>query len=187
MNALKQRITTALDSLTSREQLLAVGLIAVILMMIMGFGSYLVNRDIERREKRIAAKITKLKQVADLRSDYKRRLSEQKRIANQVQRNNSMRILSYLENLSQKASIELKNASARQGAATGSDLVKEEAAEVKINNVSLDRLYDFLRRIEEGNPLVKIRRMRVETRFDNPEMLDAVVTVGTYKTTGGGS
>ena len=78
-------------------------------------------------------------------------------------------------------------ASERQGEATGSDLVKEEAAEVKINNVSLDRLYDFLRRIEEGNPLVKIRRMRVETRFDNPEMLDAVVTVGTYKTTGDGS
>ena len=47
----------------------------------------------------------------------------------------------------------------------------------------LDRLYDFLRRIEEGNPLVKVRRVKIKTRFDNKQRLDAVVTVGTYKTT----
>ena len=187
MRALIDRVAAAFDSLTSREQLASVGLAALLVLMTLGFGSYLLGRDIERREKRIAAKISKLKEVAELRSDYKRRLAEQKRIANQVKGNNKMRILSYLENLSGKAYIELKNASERQGEPTGSDFVKEEAAEVKITDVSLDRLHDFLRRIEEGNPLVKVRRLRVETRFDNPEMLDAVVTVGTFKTTGEGS
>ncbi len=187
MNALIDRISSSFDSLTAREQLMSVGLVAAILAMIMGFGGYVVGRDIDSREKRIVAKIGKLKEVAALRSDYKRRLGEQQRIANQVKRNNNMRILSYLEGLSSKADLELKGVSEPQGENTGSDLVKEEAAEVKITNVSIDRLHDFLRRIEEGNPLVKVRRLRVETRFDNPEMLDAVVRVGTFKTTGEGS
>ena len=147
------------------------------------FGGYFVNKDLKAREKRIAAKSEKLKEIAQLRSDYKRRLAEQQRIANQVRRNNNMRLLSYLENLSEKSNLSLKNATDRPGEATGSDQVKEEMAEVRVDNVSLDRLHDFLRRIEEGNPLVKVRRLKIKSRYDNKEMLDVSITVGTYKTT----
>ena len=36
----------------------------------------------------------------------------------------------------------------------------------------LRRVCDFLRRIEEGNPLVKVRRVKIKTRFDNKQRLD---------------
>ncbi len=65
----------------------------------------------------------------------------------------------------------------------GSDALKEEDAEITVKNVSIDRLYDFLKRIEEGNPLVKVRHLKVRKRFDNAKRLDATVTVGTFKTT----
>ena len=60
-------------------------------------------------------------------------------------------------------------------------MLKEVAAEVSVQNVSIDRLYDFLKRIEAGNRLVKVRKLEIKTRFDNPKMLDAKVTVGTFK------
>lgn len=183
MKDLLNQITVAFDNLSAREQVLVLAMCTAIFGMIIGFGGYIVNRDLAKRERRITAKSGKLEEIGQLRSDYKRRLAEQNRIASEVRRNNNMRILSYLENLSTEAGLTLKGASERQGEPTGSDAVKEEAAEVRIDNVSIDRLDDFLRRIERGNPLVKVRRLKIKSRFDNPKMLDASVTVGTYKTT----
>lgn len=175
------QLTAAFERLSGREQGMVLFMIVAILGMIFGFGGYFVNKDLTARSKRIAAKTNKLEEIGRLRTDYQRRLNEQKRIANEVRSNKSMRILSYLEDLSKKANIELGNASERGGEPTGSDLVKEEAAEVMIKNVSLDRLYDFLERIEKGNRLVKVRRLKIKKRFDNNKMLDATVTVGTFK------
>ena len=98
-------------------------------------------------------------------------------------RNNKTRLLSYIEEVSKQANTQIKNASERSGQPTGSDLLKEEAAEVTVENVSIDRLYDFLERLEQGNRLVRIRKLEIKARFDNAKMLDAKVTVGTFKTT----
>ena len=184
MRGLIERSQSAFDSLSSREQIMVLGMFGAILFMIIGMGGYMIRRDLIARERRIEVKTKKLEEAAALRSDYQRRLGEQQRIAEEIKRNNDVRLLSLLESLSQQSNVSLKNALERPGESTGSDLVKEETAEVKITDVSLDRLHDFLKRIEEGNQLVKVRRLRIKTRFDNHEMLDAVITVGTYKTTG---
>jgi hypothetical protein len=183
MKDLLRQIGTAFENLSSREQGLVVLMCAALFAMVLGFGGYFVNRDLAKRDRRIAAKAEKLVEIGALRSDYKRRLAEQNRLAGEVRRNNNVRILSYLEGLATAAGLTLRGASERQGEATGSDAVKEEAAEVRIDDVSLDRLNDFLHRIETGNPLVKVRRLKIKNRFDNKQRLDAVVTVGTYKTT----
>ncbi len=183
MKAKLSQFAVAFERLSGREQVMVIVMIVGLIGMIVGFGGYFVNKDLHAKHRRIEAKMEKLKEIAELRGDYQRRLNEQKRLADEVRRNKDTRILSYLEGLSKKANIELKNASERQGEATGSDLVKEEAAEVMIQNVSLDRLNEFLKQIEEGNHLVKIRRLKIKTRFDNKEMLDANVTVGTFKPT----
>ncbi len=170
------------ERLSGREQLMVVFLVAAILVMFFGFGGYFVNRGVAARQLRIEAKEKKLAQVGELRSDYQRRLTDQRRVANRVRSNNRLRILSYLEDKGKLAGIELANIRDRPGESTGSEQVKEEAAEVLLRNVSLDRLYNFLKQVEQGNPLVKVRRLKIKQRFDNKEMLDATVTVGTFKT-----
>ncbi len=160
---------------------MVVVMVTTILAMILLFCGYLINRDFERREARISAKVEKLGEVASLRSDYKRKLAEQQRLAAEVRKNGSTRILSYLESMASKAAIDLANVSERRGEPTGSDQVREEAAAIEIREVSIDRLDRFLESIEAGNRLVKVRRLKVKKRFDNPELLDATVTVGTFK------
>ena len=178
-----EQLSAAFERLSAREQGMALFLIAAILLMVFGFGGYFVNRSLTARQKRIVAKENKLVEVGELRTDYQRRLNEQKRIASQVRRNNRLRLLSYLEDKGKQSGIELKNVRKRPGEATGSEQVKEEAAEVTVKNVSLDRLYEFLKQVEQGNPLVKVRRLKIKQRFDNKEKLDASITVGTFKTT----
>ena len=180
-----EALTTAYERLSAREQMMTLFLALAFIGAIVGFGGFLVNRDLDLREKRIAAKADKLKEIAALRTDYQRRLADQNRLAAEVKQNSSIRILSYLEELARKANLDLGNAAERSGGATGSEQVREEAAEVTVKNVSLDRLYEFLRQIEQGNPLVKVRQLKIQTRFDNKEMLDASITVGTFKPANG--
>ncbi len=175
------RLGAAFERLSGREQILAVLMSFLLGGMILGFGGWLVNRDLTARDKRINSKVTRLKEIGELRGDYQRRLDEQARIAQEVRSNNGTRLLSYLDGLAQAAGVQLGNAAERPGEPTGSEQVKEEMAEVNIKNVSLDRLHKFLADIEEGNRLVKVRRLRIKTRFDNKQMLDATVTVGTFK------
>lgn len=171
------------ERLSSREQGLAIFLIAMLISLAVGMSTYVINKDLKRRETRISAKLTQLEVLAGLKSDYQRRLADQKRLAAKIRNNNKTRLLSYIETVSKQANTEIKNASERAGKPTGSDLLKEVAAEVRVENVSIDRLHDFLKRIEEGNDLVKVRELQIETRFDNAKMLNAKVTVGTFKTT----
>lgn len=177
-------LATAFERLSAREQGMVLFLSLAFIGIIFGFGGFLVNRDLDTRKKRIEAKAEQLREIAELRGDYQRRLAEQNRLATEVKGNQNLRILSYLEDLSKKANISLGNAQERQGTPTGSEQVKEEAAEVMVQNVSLDRLYEFLRQIEQGNPLVKVRQLKIKTRFDDKTMLDASITVGTFKPAG---
>lgn len=178
-------LTVTFERLSGREQIMSLFLVCAVLGMAVGWTTYFVNKDLTNRELRLADKTKKLGELMTLRSDYQRRLADQKRIADQIRKNNTVRLLSYIEDVSAKANIELGNAAERSGEPTGSELLKEEAAEVTIRKVSMDRLYKFMSEIERTNQLVKIRRLKIKTRFDDPKMLDATVTIGTLKTTDG--
>ena len=181
MNKFFADLSASFERLSAREQIMVFGLVLAIILMFVGFGSYFVSRDLDAREKRIDAKMRKLAEVSSLRSDYQRRLAEQRRLAQEVRNNRNKQLLSYLEEQSRQANIELQNASERRGESTGSDRVIEEVAVVQIKQVSLDRLDAFLKAIEEGSRLVKVRRLKVEKNFEQPKMLDATITVGTFK------
>ena len=170
------------ERLSGREQVTTLVLVLALSTLMVGSGAYFVNKDLSRREARISAKLKSLKKLAGLRSDYRRRLADQRRLAAQIRANNKTRLLSYIEKVSKEASTPIKNAAERGGQPTGSELLREVAAEVTVENVSIDRLYDFLDRLEKGNKMIKVRKLDIKARFDNQKMLNAKVTVGTFKT-----
>lgn len=174
-------LTAAFGRLSSREQLMVLFVGLGLCFIVLFFGGFVVSKDLRSKDVRITAKAKSLAEVGSLRTDYARRLASQNRLAEQIRQNGHVRLLSYLEEVGKAANVSLDNAAERGGQTFG-DLLKEESAEVRVSNVSMDRLYDFLRRIEEGNQLVKVRRLKVKKRYDNPQRLDATVTVGTFKT-----
>lgn len=177
----------AFDRLSSREQSLLLLIIVLVLGGIVGFGSFFTSRSLARQEKRIEAKLGQLREVAELRADYQARLREQQRLTNEVRANGTTRILSLVEKVARDSGIELKNAAQRPGQPTGSPEVREETAKVTVEAVSLDRLDDFLKRLDEANRLVVIRGLRIKPNYEKSKRLDATVTVGTFKASGGRS
>lgn len=183
MSSLFDRIATSFERLSRREQVMVAFVVISAFTMVVGLGWYFTSRDLAKREKRIAAKLSQLEQVAGLRGDYQRRLADQNRIASEIRRNNTMRLLSYIEDTAKRSSIEIGNAQERAGSLIGGGILKEEDAEITVRDVSIDRLYDFLKRLEEGNVLVRVRQLKVKKRYADPKRLEATITVGTFKTT----
>lgn len=182
MKKLLNEVRAAFDGLSAREQVMVFGLVVALIAMLVGFGGYFVSKDMERREKRIAAKIDKLQEVAALRSDYQRKLAEQRALAQRVKRNANTRLSSYLNRLAEQANVDIRDVRERPGESTGTDKVVELAAVLEVQGVSMDRLDKFLRSIEAGNDLVKIRALDIAKQYDSPELLNATITVGTFKT-----
>ena len=59
--------------------------------------------------------------------------------------------------------------------------VKEVIVEVIVNKVSIDKLMNFLTKIEEGNSLVKVQKLKIQTRFDDSTILYSTFSVATYQ------
>ena len=181
MKTLTDKVFASFERLSGREQIMVLAIVVCVLAMVLFLGGYGIRKDLKQRRTRISAKTEKLEEIAALKGDYQRRLAEQNRLAEEVQKNEGFSLLSYLEDVSNKAQIELGNATPRNGEKTNSDQVQEEAAEVKVRGVSLDRLYEFMRLVEEGNRLVVVRRLKIKHNYQDDKKLDAAITIGTFK------
>ena len=54
---------------------------------------------------------------------------------------------------------------------------REESVEIKLEKIRLDQLVQLLYEIESANAFLKVKTLRVKTRFDNKSELDAVMTI----------
>jgi hypothetical protein len=46
--------------------------------------------------------------------------------------------------------------------------------------VSLSKLVDFIYKVENSGHLLKVKRLRIKTRYDNPDLLNVTLQVTTY-------
>ena len=60
------------------------------------------------------------------------------------------------------------------------DLI-EEGVEIRLEKLQLQQLVELLYQFESQKQAVKVSQLRVRTRFDNPELLDTVMTLSRFK------
>jgi general secretion pathway protein M len=70
------------------------------------------------------------------------------------------------------------------GAPVELDGVMEESVEVNLVRIELGKLARLIQGLERGPGLVKVRRLRIATRTDDPKLVDATVVVATYQLKG---
>jgi len=70
------------------------------------------------------------------------------------------------------------------GAPNDLDGVMEESVEVNLVRIELGKLAQLIQGLERGPGLVKVRRLRIATRTDDPRLVDASVVVATYQLKG---
>jgi general secretion pathway protein M len=66
------------------------------------------------------------------------------------------------------------------GAPVETEGLKEESVEVNLPRLDMARLARLLQALEGGPGVVKVRRIRVTTRTDDPALVDVTLVVATY-------
>jgi general secretion pathway protein M len=180
LQGLKASLSTSFSTLTQRERRLVVaaGVAVSVFVIFMVLFSFSSKADGIRR--RTQEKLLKLEEVQALAGGYRDRAAAQEALERQLQASN-VRLISYLEEKSKKAGLELPSFNPKPEVPLEGSRILENAVELTLTDVKLNRLVDFLTAVEAGPGLVKVKHLRLEPRIQN-ETVTAWLTVVTYHT-----
>jgi len=169
-------------NLSQRDQrvLIAAGAFFVLLFLYLGVDSVLQGYD--KLEGRIATKRGEIEKITLLREQYMeahKQLADIKAKLDRMEKGFS--VLSFIEDLANKQNIRENIGSVKPKRIPLNDNYDENIVELKMNNVSLSELVDFIYKIENSGHLLKVKRLRIKTRYDNRDLLNVTMQVTTYK------
>ena len=137
-------------------------------------------------DRRISQKTVELKEISTLRQEYleiKERMEELKE--NVQRRGKAFSLFSHLESLAGKTLIKGNIASMKPQSSPIGEHYKESSVEVKLESITTRQLVDYLFHIENSEAFLRIKRLHLKKRHDNPKYLDATFLVSTYETSAG--
>ncbi len=155
------------------------GVAVVLFVVFMVFTS--VQRGIAEREAAIDRKTQVLAQIGKLTAGYRQAQAE--RIALEARlKGPPLQLMSYVAQTGQRLGIDVNDLRPGQApGATANEKVVEDTVEVNLAKVDLPRLASFLQELERGPGVVKVRRLAVRTRNDDPNAVDVTLVVATYQ------
>jgi general secretion pathway protein M len=154
---------------------IAVGLFVAFLVAVK------VQRGIASREVRIEQKTEDLAQIGKLAQGYRQVQAERAQLEAKL-KGPPVQLMSYVAQTGQRLGIEVNDLRPNQSAATSaSDKVVEDTVEVSLAKLDLPRLAQLLLELERGAGVVKVRRLAIRTRNDDPNAVDVTILVATYQ------
>jgi hypothetical protein len=137
-------------------------------------------------DRRIAQKTVELKEISILREEYQEIKRKMEELKGKVgKRGKSFPLFSHLESLAAKTLIKGNIASMKPQSAPLGEHYKESSVAVKLESITTRQLVDYLFRIENSEAFLRIKRLHLKKRHDNPEYLDATFLVSTYEASKG--
>lgn len=121
-----------------------------------------------------------LKKIESLRSEY----IESKRRINEVTSNIKSEddaLISVVEKVLIDAQIERGSFSINSRTDASGDLYDEKSVDVDIKKLPLNKAVDVLYKIQRNPSFLKVSKLRIRTRFDNPSLMDSSFRVSTFK------
>lgn len=181
MNRIRQLLTdaaAAFGRLTPRERGLVSLAAGAVLILVIALTSLSVSRATSRREARIRSKSAQLEEVAKLTSGYRAAETQRQELERRLA-GNKVQLFSYLDELAKRQKIEIGGLSDKGTAPIPDTKVVESSVEVTFTRIALDKLLKFLQEVETTQGLVKVTRLQLRPRSDEP-VLDAWLVLTTY-------
>ena len=167
--------------LSQRERRMISLLVSAVLGAVLVLGLVSVRRSMAAREVAIEEKRTMMTKVAILAAGYEEAEAARGRIEARI-KGPPVRLFSYLEELAKKQSVPIGDMQDRGNTAAG-DGVQRSTVEINFARIDILKLSSFVNEIEKSPHLVKVEKLRIRGRNDDPNLLDASVTVSTYQLT----
>jgi len=167
-----------LDQLSARERMVLVAagvLVAAFLVYQLLISPYLDARD--RLLGSIESKKAELTQIRQLKQQYLDLRAEEGGIkANLAKRNPGFTLFTFLDQQAAMADVKPQIKYMKPSLVTGDDgALDESVVEMKLEDVTLERLVEFLRLTESDENVVSIRRMSIQTSARDEGYLDAIL------------
>jgi general secretion pathway protein M len=138
-----------------------------------------IGAGISAREARIEQKTKVLSQIGKLAEAYRRREAERQSVEARL-KGPPVQLMSHIAQAGSTLGIQV-NDLRPTGAPTDVDGLREESVEVNLARIELGRLAQLMQSLERGAGVVRVRRVRVTTRSDDPTLVDATLVVATYQ------
>lgn len=170
--------SAAFNRLQGRERRLVLlgggGALLLLLLII----SISISSNLSRREARIKTKLTQLEEVYKLTGGYRTAEAERMQLEQRL-RGNQVRLFSLLEQLATKQGLDIGGMNDKGNRPVGETKISESSVEVTFTRIPLEKLVRFLTEVESSAGLVKITKLQIRPRGDEP-VIDAWLVVSTY-------
>ncbi len=143
-----------------------------------------VQHRIAAREASIDRKTLVIAQVGKLAQGYRQVQADRAQLEAKL-KGPPLQLMSFVAQTGQRLGIEVNDLRPGTPAATGAaDKVVEDTVEVNLAKLDLPRLATLLQELERGPGVVKVRRLALRTRSDDPNAVDVTIVVATYQLKG---
>ncbi|MBI1947585.1 MAG: type II secretion system protein M [Deltaproteobacteria bacterium] len=175
-------IPQAFARLSEREKrlVLVTGVVAVVFVCAIGITA--VNSAIAGRTKRVTMRKDEIAQLDVLRDRYHDAEEAEKKSAAQIKSNNQS-LFTLVQKASTEVGLPVPDLQERRTPVKDAADIQEVSVDVNLKEISVDKLTTLLEKIEgkRSDGVVKVTKLKVKTRFDNPELLEVNLTVSTWR------
>ncbi len=166
---------------TPRERIMLAGMAAGVVLGLVALISLGFAHAIHRRELSIAAKTKSLKEITQLAATYAERSRARQMLEQRLKA--KVALFTFIDDVSKREHIEIGDMQ-DHGSNTGQDKITESTVELDLNKLTLDKLTDFLNALERDTHLIKVKKIRLRGRIDDPNAVDVSMTIAAYATAG---
>lgn len=174
---------TLLQRLSTREKIMVSAAILVVLSAII-FG-FILGPTVEKRDRwqnMAVRKRAELAKFAELSSNYRQLEATISDVEGKLgMRRSGTSLLADLEAKAKELNLQDNIASMKPFTTQLDSGLVESSVEIRLEKLVLRGLVDFLQRIEKADTLVVTRRLRIKSRFDDPQLLDVSIFVSTLE------
>jgi general secretion pathway protein M len=168
-----------LGKLSPRERILVTSAGLAVAAFLVWIVAIWMGSGISAREARIEEKTRVVSQVGKLAEGYRRREAEKKALETRL-KVPPVQLMSYVSQEGSRLGVEVTDLRRTTSPGELPGLV-EDSVEVNLARIDLTRLARLLQALERGPGIVKVRRLKLTTRTDDPQLVDAAVVVSTYQ------
>jgi type II secretory pathway component PulM len=169
-------------NLSQREQRVLIGAGAVLILILIYLGVDSILQGYDNLEGKIAKQRVEVENLTRLRQQYMEAHKELEDIKAKLDKmEKGFSVLSFIEDLANKENIRENIGSVKPKTIPLNDDYDESIVELKMANVTLNKLVDFIYKIENSGHLLKVKRLRIKTRYDDRDLLNVTLQVTTYK------
>lgn len=183
--AILERITEVsmrwYDGLTDRERRL-LGILFICFTVAIIFSTiFFATSSISQKRSELVRNKEQLEQVRALEGEYLRAKEKNERAMRSI-KNNTASLFTLIQGITTKLGLSVKDLSEQKRTLPKSNVV-ETSVRINLSKLSLDKVTALLEAIEtsEQGELVKVTQLKVNKRFDEPDLLDLQMTVSTWK------